>query len=97
MTGILIEGRREWVGSVLGKSGTTCNLRRGQARNRTERECLKQHENRVPAEALGCGRSHTKQSRRSQVQLSVNKFCLAQTLDTERRENFSILPDPRIG
>lgn len=44
-TGILIEGRREWVGSILGKSGTTWNLRRGQARNRTERECLKQHEN----------------------------------------------------
>lgn len=38
-TGILVEGRREWVGSVLGKCGMSCNLGRGQARNRIEREC----------------------------------------------------------
>lgn len=47
--GILSGENRQWAGSVLGNFGTSCNLGRGQAKNRTERECLTQHENRVPA------------------------------------------------
>lgn len=98
-TGILAEGRREWVGRVLGKCGMSCNQGEGRPETGQKGKAKNSMKTRFHQGPWDVGVEDATQSKtEGKFNHPLINFAQGRSWIQERREGcFSILPDPRTS